>query len=132
MTTPAPETLTWTAKSLVSSSKTTREYQTGTLDLSSNKMFSHQLVPLPDATTSDEVAAATAPAMLFHIHIVSDRVVIFRIKETTGGGEIDLEGKVLLLSAGQATTGLNVLWVKVVNLSGAEAMLDVFYAKGTA
>lgn len=125
------QSLSWVARSTAGSSVTVDGLASGALALT-NKMHSHQVFPLPTGSTADDIVETVAPAMFFHIHIVSDQVVIFRIRETIGGGEIDLEGKVLLLSAGQGTTGLNVLDVKVINLSGSDATIDVLYVKGLA
>lgn len=74
---------------------------------------------------SQQVVGVDPGSLLHHLHIVSDTGVIFRVAEQIGGGEVDLEGKVLLLASSSTTLGLNVLSVTIVNTSGQTAMLSV-------
>lgn len=82
------------------------------------------IVRVPDGA-SQQVVGVDPGALLHHLHIVSDTGVIFRVAEQIGGGEVDLEGKVLLLASSSTTLGLNVLSVTIVNASGQTAMLSV-------
>lgn len=132
MTTPAPATLNWTAKSLTPSAKTTEEFQRGALDLSSNKWVVHETLVLPDGT-DEFVVETTLPAVLYHIHIVATQNLVMHVQDLEFPANTAVEkGHLLLRSSTDDTVGTNVKNIRVFNNSGVVATLNVFYVKGTA